>query len=136
VGTNRTDGADGTNLHFMKTTTTKRRKRVVAVKGPALVVVNLAEMGARPSWETVQGFFSGLAESQRAVLMHWLALHLASARMEHEADPLAPANFRDHCCGRAAEVNQIMAEARLMMQCRGDDAGDVLRSYFGGKRGE
>lgn len=120
----------------MKTTTTKSRKRRVPVKVPGLVVVNLAEMGARPSWETVQGFFSGLSECHRSVLMHWLAYHLASARMEHEADPLAPANFRDHCCGRAAEVNQIMTEARLMMLLNGDAAGDGLRSYFGGKRGE
>lgn len=118
----------------MKSATTERRNR--RAPAPGLVVVNLAEMGARPSWETVQGVFSQLTESQRTVLLHWLAYHLASARMEHEADPLAPANFRDHCCGRAAEVNQIMTEARLMMLLNGDAAGDGLRSYFGGKRAE
>lgn len=111
----------------------RRRAKPKPMQG-ALVVVNLAEMGPKPEWEAVQGFFGGLQERERSVILHWLAFHLGSARSEHEADPLAPANYRDHCCGRAAAADRMMMEARALMRKEGDKAGEALRCYFGGRK--
>ena len=89
-------------------------------------------MGPKPDWQAVQGFFGGLQEKERSVLLHWLAFHLGSARGDHEADPLAPANYRDHCCGRASAVDRLLTELRAFLNLEGEKAGRGLMEYFGG----
>lgn len=114
----------------MKKISMKPKRKPARVKPPALVVMNLAEMGPKPDWQAVQGFFGGLQEKERAVLLHWLAFHLGSARAAHEHDPLAPANYRDHCCGRAAEADELLMELRALIHLEGEKVGAGLREYF------
>lgn len=108
-------------------TTAKRQTASSKMKPPALEIVNLAEMGPRPDYQAMQGCFMSLPSTTQQVLMHWLAYHLGSARAEHEADPLAPANFRDHCSGRATAALVLLAEARALM--RGQDV-PALKQQF------
>ena len=96
--------------------TTKRRTPAARTRPPLLEIVNLAELGPRPDYQAIQNCFMGLPASSQQVLLHWLAYHLGSARAEHEADPLAPANFRDHCCGRSATALMLLGEARALMR--------------------
>jgi len=102
-------------------------------KQPALEVVNLAELGAKPDYQAVQHCFMALPPSTQNVLLHWLAFHLGSARAEHEGDPLAPANFRDHCSGRASEALLLLAEARALM--KGQEV-PALKQQFAAGEGE
>jgi len=100
------------------------RKRVAA---PAVEIVNLAELGPKPDYALMQGCFMSLPPSTQNVLLHWLAYHLGSARAEHEADPLAPGNFRDHCSGRASEALRLLAEARALM--KGQDVPELKQQF-------
>lgn len=114
----------------MNTTRTTRKKKAAARVTERLAVVNLAEMGPRPVWETVKGCFMSLPTTTQQVLLHWLAYHLGSARADHEGDPLAPANYRDHCSGRATAANTLLAELRALTQGKTEGLG-ALRGYFG-----
>jgi hypothetical protein len=112
-------------------------KRKPTTKPAALpLVVNLAEMGRKPEWAAVTGAFASLPESTRHVLLHWLAFHLGSARTDHESDPLAPASYRDHCCGRATTANQLLAEARALMLGQPEAVSRALKVYFGAGKEE
>lgn len=102
---------------------------------PRLAVVNLAEMGTRPVWETVRGCFMSLPQTTQQVLLHWLAYHLGSARADHEGDPLAPANYRDHCSGRATTANTLLAEMRSLTQGK-TEGMQALKQYFGDEKKE
>lgn len=104
-----------------------RKKSRARPKPPALEIVNLAEMGPRPDYQAVQGCFMSLPPTTQQVLLHWLAYHLGSARAEHETDPLAPANFRDHCSGRATAALVLLAEARALM--RGQDVPGLKQQF-------
>ena len=114
----------------MKTASKRKPRARRKHTEPVMVLVNVAELGPRPTWDVVQGVFGALTEAQRSVLLHWMLFHLGGARAEHESDPLAPANFRDHHCGQAAAVNKLLAEARLLMKSQGDKCGEALRGYF------
>jgi len=93
----------------------RKRSKPAAAQPSALMVVNLADLGPRPKWANVMGFFGSLNPEQRGVLLHWLVFHLGCARTEHEADPLAPEMFVAHARGRSAEVNRLLNEAQAMM---------------------
>lgn len=111
---------------------TKRRQP--KPKPAVLVVMNLAEMGPKPDWQAVQGFFGSLQPPQRAVLLHWLAFHLGTARAAHEDNPRADAAFRDYCSGSASQVSTLMMELRALLNLEGERAGKALVEYFGGKK--
>lgn len=107
--------------------TSKRRASARSV--PAMQVVHLTDLGPKPDFQMVRGCFMSLPTTTRHVLQHWLAYHLACARADHEADPLAPANYRDHCCGRSTTANAMLVELRTLV--RGEDVA-ALETYFGG----